>query len=1345
MDNNAFYKKLYEKQQADIKELKDQISDLTRNLGRSVSRGGSRGRSRGRSASTSPSPPPPTREDNRSQREKNKERIRKRDEEIRSDTKYIEKITKGERNVYTKNSVDSTNNDLMVRSITLINDVKREREYYEKEDQISLCIQAENKAFNDYMDNNDKLFYLNKKGGYEYGRDKFSNINKISDYDYRYWSFKLDDMEPVYTKNMSINKITRENILINDIIYHTKIEHKSANVGKYLSQIGYKERMIFIDINKTGHKLQKVNINSRQYVDVKKISDNKMVSTVSKLHKALIASEKYNISETDNNEFDAYAINKSALTKSSKEVDIKGISSFSEKTNFHGIVKESEYIIDDNYISEELIRLHDDKDGINRLLEILKNIIKFTLIKNKVYYADNGKLIYYTIYMWYISNNNNDKKEIKMPIFKGNIVDYENIKFNLSLEQQMVSLGSDSFQKDAAVLDTTRFFIQTIDIIAGETGGAPKNEDLETYNMCINQKRKDVRNGYLSWCDLVDYPSKKNGCFFKILSSLFKNNVKGLNIPEIYYNNDYISKHHNYLTLWKNLSPDNYESEINVNVGILICSKLNIKLVVYNLDGSIFRSSSIEKPVYTINMILHDNHYTLITNFRDIDDTKFNWSSRNISHTEKKKKEQMDVVMTYYDLETVFNKKHCEQSNLRPYSLSYKLSDKNDVVFVMNHTANINIFNDLFIELSKRRNTRFIFVAYNGSGFDHHFLFNYLVLKKYEIIFDGDNIGSTAPNANNIIYNMLFKISNIFGEYNILQVWDPYLYLHTSLDVAAKDFKLSNNKKAFDHDLVQSEYEKGEESFKDFLNEPNFYNKLKEYNEYDVIVLEELTNKLIESVTVVTEIRRNDILKSPTLPNIAMKLLLKKSNFMIKNPLKFRSDYEELQEDKELYQERYFNTCLPAADYLTDKKIRSAIIGGRVESLPISLNIPMIMVDVVSEYPTMMKNKFFPIGPEKMYRYNIQEYYEATDFLGKPYKEGGRMGLFHIEYDQSNLEGFHNILPVRGEVLDWHNKSINRAWVPCITIRQLCRYGVKYNFVRDGIFAIVWDKSAQVYKSYIEFLENIKNEQDVYLNNNDNRYNASIRQMVKLLLNSVSGKAGQKNYRDRSELIIGLSELKRYFSLNNDVFKLTENDFNLHIISSDTAFITNKLSEEDSYINPPPSQLAVYIYAYAREYMYENTFSKCHVYYSDTDSAIIKLEHYDLIDNKLKCDDFKYGKKVSIRPKKFGDMEIECIFNYLIVISNKTYLIANIDENGNKNIIKYRIKGIRKKDEFFYDGKWYRLNDDNDNKIEFNIILLFEILYNNIVKEKKVTFRSSQIRKFIKEGRLEHRYIEKNI
>lgn len=111
----------------------------------------------------------------------------------------------------------------------------------------------------------------------------------------------------------------------------------------------------------------------------------------------------------------------------------------------------------------------------------------------------------------------------------------------------------------------------------------------------------------------------------------------------------------------------------------------------------------------------------------------------------------------------------------------------------------------------------------------------------------------------------------------------------------------------------------------------------------------------------------------------------------------------------------------------------------------------------------------------------------------------------------------------------------------------------------------------------------------MYKSKGDPRYNPSLREMVKLMLNSLSGKVIQRNFDNHSVLVQSEKEfIEAINKLANEDW--VKRDVTVSPVTTSSVFIEYKVI--DPYNKPMSSQLGVFINAYARDHMFINIFSR---------------------------------------------------------------------------------------------------------------------------------------------------------
>jgi hypothetical protein len=197
-----------------------------------------------------------------------------------------------------------------------------------------------------------------------------------------------------------------------------------------------------------------------------------------------------------------------------------------------------------------------------------------------------------------------------------------------------------------------------------------------------------------------------------------------------------------------------------------------------------------------------------------------------------------------------------------------------------------------------------------------------------------------------------------------------------------------------------------------------------------------------------------------------------------------------------------------------------------------------------------------------------------------------------------------------------------------------------------------------VFSKFIDPLMEIKNEQDRLKESGSPDYNPSYRELVKLLVNSVSGKVGQQNYT--STALVSKGHLRQLIDVSRVVDPI------IVPIGGDTVVIHGKKPESDIY-NPKtakPVILSVLIYSYSRALVYSTLF-QYDVLYCDTDSGLFRAA-----DAAAMLAAFpELDPAASKRPKELGDLEEELYHKKTAtyktyLIKPKEYAVIMRDENG---------------------------------------------------------------------------------
>ena len=966
---------------------------------------------------------------------------------------------------------------------------------------------------------------------------------------------------------------------------------------------------------------------------------------------------------------------------------------------FQGIIH-----IDDFHLSANVTQISVE-EFIN---EIKQQTLKFLIADVTL----NSRPLYPTLYSIKIFYSNNLGGDRTLKIWQGIPVDVEDINLTVIHEDFQQTLGEIHYEGKYSPgefqLDLTRFRIERLDI--SRSGG--NAEDLALIAEWLTQPNERVLQ--LSWAKVDFSKSVNNQCFMKALSD----HLKTHNLPP---------KHKNYYDLAHHNLGLNQAQPTSVEQALKACNLLKIPLEIYDVNGEIIAPTSPQTSPQTLRVLLFENHYARILSLTSI--PPIPQAKTNQDDSVDSRRKFYTPHTCYFDLETVTDKKGVAT----PYSISYAIDDS-EPSFHCSKTPDFNLFFPM-IEACRALGpgAKVTLMAYNGSNFDYNLLYRYILERDYPVVRAANPLGTgqqftfkVPTNASSqwiqqrveeeggdLQYRLFLE-----KQYQLITVWDPALFLRTSLRTAAENFKLDLSKGEIGHEEVQLAYMQGELGKWLEKNEE----KLREYNNQDVEVLRELVKKLLSALEQATLFLPQQIITLPSISNLAYKLFEKMTREDVNASLGKLKGQQRIEARKKFLKPQRVQL------ESTDKLIRQSVIAGRTEGEVGKHDLgKAVLVDVVSLYPSVMLRNKFPCGEEKIYRYSdFSDEDEIANFVGKllhPRNPGCSMIL--VGWDQSKMTTPHPILPERGETLEWHKFGEGEGLLPDVTIRQLIEYGADIGIPareegeEDKIVAICWQGKA-CFTNYVEKLSALKNQQDEWKAKGASLYNPSIREMAKMLLNALSGKMIQRNAERQACLVKGkeLGDFVRdLFNKEKDYETNMEDlDITIDVLTTKWAHVTWKSSGWNAASKP--AQVGVFIYAYARAYMFEHVMSKMKVWYTDTDSALIESGHYPRIKEDLRCSRlFKSGRFEPKREKKFGDFEVEKVCDSAIVVAPKTYCLIR-----QGRVVKSGAKGVSPSDYFVAENGEEKMVGENE--LEF-----YELLNERRENCEKVKVLTKQFRR----------------
>ena len=596
--------------------------------------------------------------------------------------------------------------------------------------------------------------------------------------------------------------------------------------------------------------------------------------------------------------------------------------------------------------------------------------------------------------------------------------------------------------------------------------------------------------------------------------------------------------------------------------------------------------------------------------------------------------------------------------------------------------------------------------------------------------FDNFSVAEVAKDMG--VFDSLFLADGSILKLNIqgvLPFWDASRFLVGSLNSCCKNFN-TNPKKAPDlinHYEIQCYFEKnGMDGLCELIRKTE---GLAKYNKLDCLCLLSLTQKLYNSFEELFEV---GLFKYLTISSMAYSLL--DESWVGKEKFKKSIRFKTKDEKKELM--KGFKPKLlivKPKSFEDDLFFRKSLTAGRTQTFYGKLRYkhPVAMADYKSLYPFVMGNYIEtieslnanicrPNGEEMLYPYG--------DYKTTKHYVPNKLGIYRVDINHQRIlwvnqdkvykqmdyiksitgHNFYkkyapNVIAhrVKDKPLDWDYKgsikNINLTSVDIEVIRKSTGDDSCIT-VYEGFY---WEDSRS--DLFTEFLEKPKNEktrQDRLKLHRDPTYNDAIREVCKIIQNSVSGKLLEALHEDVSKPFT----LKNWVNMSKDekITKLELNDF-----GGGLSFITGKkdikATFEDLKIRSvKPSYLGMFVYSYARRWIFEGVLRKYITLYMDTDSACMPYEEW------LRCKDEYKGMKM-INTGEYGCLEEEvCAKNedggeipadMVITISPKNYLVENLT---NDKLSKRKMKGVRKTDKWCpleYFGKWDLVKDKTGRTI----------------------------------------------
>ena len=622
-------------------------------------------------------------------------------------------------------------------------------------------------------------------------------------------------------------------------------------------------------------------------------------------------------------------------------------------------------------------------------------------------------------------------------------------------------------------------------------------------------------------------------------------------------------------------------------------------------------------------------------------------------------------------------------------------------------TQLLNWIYDNQINYLNKENNRFDFVSFNGSNFDNFILLNALLKQ------DENDLTNKLLNVSDVFYNgnqiLNFKINKKHSTFDIRK------HLVGSLKSCCKGFNVNMcGKLDFDHNKAQKLYQKGK--LIDYITDNQ---ELEDYNNMDCISLAIIFKRYKDALINMPQTKKygEKLTDNKTIGGIIYNIF-KDHTRNLKMNKKDKLKFEKL--DKKYYKDILKYKC-----------------AGRVEMFNGVQEIleGMVSLDICSMYPFVMavlKDAYYPCG----------KITEVNKFDNK------KIGFYYCDIDQSILrtKNLPNIYPKKnykikkdgsqGELIgnDWDTTEVLENYlISSVMIKQLKSYGCIVD-IKSGITFQDKMRGCDLFEFILEFMMK-KNEQDINKKEKPELYNSALRETLKLLMNSLSGKVIEGLHTDKTEMTTSYEFQQLLNRMDDDDEGIRTNNIeSINAINfvGNKVFTSYKVSEDSELSKQRPIYLGVMIYDYSKCYIYDTLYAVVglkDLVYTDTDAgkfrkrilkrvmAYYTTNYVPYWDKVLKYDKrYKGHKLYDSKSKVFGSYENEMDElpnnDKFYCFQKKSWVCIDTNEynNGNRDkSYKMSFKGVPKNAVILpnLDFKWIKKTYNKEgSKKDFEIEII---------------------------------------
>ncbi|KAK9761633.1 hypothetical protein K7432_013332 [Basidiobolus ranarum] len=282
----------------------------------------------------------------------------------------------------------------------------------------------------------------------------------------------------------------------------------------------------------------------------------------------------------------------------------------------------------------------------------------------------------------------------------------------------------------------------------------------------------------------------------------------------------------------------------------------------------------------------------------------------------------------------------------------------------------------------------------------------------------------------------------------------------------------------------------------------------------------------------------------------------------------------------------------------------------------------------------------------------------------KTYRKG-KIGVYNVTINGQTVDPIiiPNVRDNAGDSLNWKYDGPMNRWITNVDIELLEATNCDI-IVHEGY---IWDNSRNnIFTSFILPIVNAKQQQDKWKTTKDHRYNPSLRECLKLAMNSLSGKFIQRPHTIRKEIIQSNKQKENFFRA-----VVKDSDYWFSYCGTDIAI--GKIAHPKVMV---PTIWGILIYAYARRDMYISLLSQVQTkILTDTDSLVMSLTEYKQLRKNFSE---LFGEECGqLREEVLDEVPEGHEDPYCISIAPKCYCIYTINKStGEETPIIMRFKGV---------------------------------------------------------------------